>query len=47
MEYEIKKDSKKLTVNRKDELASGEKANSSLIITEKGINLQTHKNCHQ
>ena len=45
MEYEIKKNNKKVSIKRKDELANGEAANSSVIITKNGINLQIHKNC--
>ncbi len=45
MEYEIKKNEKKVSIKRKDELANGETANSSVIIAKNGINLQIHKNC--
>lgn len=46
MEYEIKKKNKEVSIKRKDELANGEIANSSVTITKDGISLQTHKSCH-
>lgn len=46
MEYEIKKDKEKLTIIRKDELANGETANSSIEQDKDRIILQMNKNHH-